>query len=83
MKPGEPIVWFDMEPHLYWMVKNVSGVRFGDSNDDAYTWADSPSDPSDTSEDAIHASYPAIFDSGTSMIMLPRSIYTNFIDKLF
>ena len=72
MRPGHEVVWFDLQPHMYWQVEKVAAVRFGeDGESGAYVWS------------SQGTTYPAIFDSGTSMIMLPEAIYGNFMTKLF
>ena len=65
------MVWFDLTPHMYWMV-NTTGVRFGGLIENGvYAWTSNSSKV-----------IPAIIDSGTSMTMLPSNIYEPFMDKL-
>ena len=30
MRPGAEVVYFNLAPHMYWMIQNTIGVRFGD-----------------------------------------------------
>ena len=81
MREGSQPVWFHLTSHMYWMVENINAVRFiTDRADqkgeeelaDIYGWL--RGGPS---------SYPGIFDSGTSMMMVPSPIYSKFINRLF
>lgn len=71
MKPGAKIIWFDLAPHMYWNIEHNGGVRFGETREGTYAWTkDSPT------------TYPAILDSGTSLVMVPSQIYSFFMAKL-
>ena len=54
---------------MYWMVSKVQGVRYGHKT--SYSWLKSGV-----------SSYDAIFDSGTSLTMVPEPLYEYFMDKL-
>mmetsp|Transcript_33820 Transcript_33820/g.44671 ORF Transcript_33820/g.44671 Transcript_33820/m.44671 type:complete len:289 (+) Transcript_33820:339-1205(+) len=76
MRPGQPIVWFKLKPHMYWMVTNVSAVRFTTQNgsidkNKEYKWL----------KKGKHG-YDAIFDSGTSLTMVPQDLYEMVLSKL-
>lgn len=62
VRPGHAPVWFKLTPHMYWMVENVHGVRY--SHGDSYNWLKHG-----------NAKYKAIFDSGTSLTMIPQPLY--------
>ena len=65
MKPGLEPVWLDLEPTMYWMVKEANGVKFtDDSSETSYGWMKNG-----------QQSYHAIFDSGTSLTMIPESLF--------
>ena len=40
MRPGVEVVYFNLAPHMYWMIERTIGVRFGDIEieDGAYAW---------------------------------------------
>ena len=40
MRPGVEVVYFNLAPHMYWMIERTMGVRFGDPEieDGAYAW---------------------------------------------
>lgn len=35
MKPGVDVVWFELEPHFYWMTSHMQGVKIGETT---YAW---------------------------------------------
>lgn len=60
MHPDREIVWFSLKDHMYWMVTGVAGMRINGDDDSAYSWLKHSEKP-----------YEAIFDSGTSLTMVP------------
>lgn len=54
-----PLVWLSLNESLYWMT-TVDGFRIGNS------------DPEPTREGMTTRSYSALFDTGTSLTLLPQ-----------
>ena len=71
MHPDREIVWFSLKDHMYWMVSDVAGMRINGDDDSAYTWLKHSEKP-----------YDAIFDSGTSLTMVPQEVYEYLMTKL-
>ena len=69
MRKGMEPIWLNLTPHMYWMVSKVSGVRYNHST--SFKWLKNE-----------NASYSAIFDSGTSLTMVPTDLYDHIIDKI-
>ena len=65
--PNE-MIWIDVYDHMFWMNYETYGIRFGDDNDNAYTF-----DPK--------RNFLTVFDSGTSTIYVPFSLWSNFINQ--
>lgn len=68
MKPGVDIVWFELEPHFYWMTSHMQGARIGETT---YAW------------DSDGKEYQAIFDSGSSVLMVPENLYSPLLRHIF
>ena len=65
-------MWFKLKPHMYWMVDNVAGMRFNHDDNNAFSWLKYSTKP-----------YEAIFDSGTSLTMVPEEIFELLIGKMW
>ena len=74
MRPGAEVIYFNLTPHMYWMIEKTIGVRFGDPEieDGAYAW-----------QKGGTQSFSAVLDSGTSLMMVPQEIFDNFMYRLF
>ena len=60
-------------PHMYWMMKDVAGVRFGgEVEKGSYAW-----------EKKGTVTYPGIVDSGTSLILIPDEVYHDYMRRLW
>ena len=66
MKTPTDMTWIDVYDHMFWMTYQTYGIRFGESDDDAYTF-----DPKQN--------FLTVFDSGTSTVYVPFSLWSNFI----
>ena len=62
------MTWIDVYDHMFWMTYQTYGIRFGESDEDAYTF-----DPKQN--------FLTVFDSGTSTVYVPFSLWTNFITQ--
>ena len=58
---------------MYWLVDGITAVRFGEPEIEDGAYSLLKNGP---------LGYKAIFDSGTSMTMIPKEIFDPFITKL-
>ena len=68
MRAGSEMAWIGVYDHMFWMTYETHGIRFGEDDADAYTF-----DPK--------RSYLTIFDSGTSTVYVPFSLWSDFIAR--
>ena len=66
MKIPTDMTWIDVYDHMFWMTYQTYGIRFGESDEDAFTF-----DPKQN--------FLTVFDSGTSTVYVPFSLWSNFI----
>ena len=62
-----------MKPHMYWLVEDITAVSFGDREVEDGAYSLLKHGPQ---------GYMAIFDTGTSMTMIPSEVFEPFIAKL-
>ena len=67
MRNPSDLVWVDVFEHMFWMTYETYGVRFGESNNDAFNF------------DLKKGGFLTIFDSGTSTVYVPYSLWKDFI----
>jgi len=66
IRTGSTLVWFPLDKHFFWMNKRNTALRIGK---DMYHYAD-------------EVSHRIIFDSGTSITLVPTTIFEKMMDKL-
>ena len=69
MKNPSDLIWLDVYDHMFWMTYETYGVRFGEEEEDAYNFG-------------IGNAFLTIFDSGTSTIYVPFSLWKSFISRI-
>ena len=67
MRSPRDVVWIPMDPHFFWMTNNNRAVRVGTHE---YGFG------------RKGRTFPAIFDSGTSVTLVPPTIFTPLMEKL-
>jgi len=70
LKKPNSLIWFDVREHMFWMNDHTTAIRFGDDDRDAYHFT------------TMDQSMVSIFDSGTSMVFVPKSLWSLFFEKV-
>jgi hypothetical protein len=77
MRDPEELVWLPLEDHMFWLNHGATGVRFGEQVSTA------GSDEADSGFNAFNfdSNFQIIFDTGTSLIYMPKSLFSDFIER--
>ena len=70
MRDARELVWLDVYDHMFWMSYETYGIRFGENAEDSYNF------------DLKIGGFLTIFDSGTSTVYVPMSLWKTFISTL-
>lgn len=75
MKQPKDLVWLPLEDHMYWMNHQAQAVRIGEQVSDRTR--DEPDDGFNAF--SLDEPYQVIFDTGTSLVYIPATLYSDFI----
>lgn len=70
MRDPSELVWLKIYDHMFWMSYETYGVRFGESDENSYNF------------DLKLGGFLTIFDSGTSTVYVPSSLWKGFINTM-